>query len=157
MITLGDILKPRHVALAMAAADVPSALDQLARRLQGDARITNWPGFYEALKRGADAGLTVLSCGAALCHARTEGVAEIVMSAGRLVEEIAEPARPDRPGIAFKILFVIGLPPTMASEYLRMVGALARALKDASAAEQIGRASTADEFVEILSQRELTP
>lgn len=157
MITLGETLKPRHVALAMEAADVPSALDQLARMLRGDSRITNWQDFDEVLKRGAAAGLTVLSCGAALCHARTEGVADIAMSAGRLKETIAGPACAGGPGVAFKFLFVIGLPPTMASEYLRMVGALARTLKDANTVEQIGRATTAEEFVAILSQRELTP
>lgn len=157
MITLAETLKPRHVALSMEAADLTSALDQLARLLQGDSRITNWPDFHEVLKRGAGAGFTVLSCGAVLCHARTEGVSGIAMSAGRLAKDIAGPARWESPGAAFRFLFVIGLPPTMASEYLRMVGALARALKDADTVEQIGRVSTAEEFVAILSQREITP
>lgn len=153
MLTLGEILKPRHVALGLQGADAVSALDPLAGLLQQDARVLNWAGFHGGLRRGAAEGLTFLSCGAALCHARTDAVSGMTMAAGRFDAPVSHGGADPR---LVRFLFAIGLPPTMASEYLRVVGALARALQDESTVHALASAASEEEFVSILTQHELT-
>ena len=156
MVTISEILKPRHVDLELSAPDPVAAVAALAEVLHGDNRITNWAEFQGILCRGAAKGLTVLSCGAALCHARTEGVADMLMAAGRLATPILNQSASSPAGAPFRFLFIIGLPPAMAAEYLRVVGALARTLKAPATMEAIEAAETGEDLVEVLSRAELT-
>ena len=53
-----------------------------------------------------------------------------------------------------KLIFVIGTPKRMVTDYLSVVGGLARLLKDASTREQLISAPNVEEFCSTLTQAE---
>jgi mannitol/fructose-specific phosphotransferase system IIA component (Ntr-type) len=54
-----------------------------------------------------------------------------------------------------KLIFVIGTPKRMVTDYLSIVGGLARLLKDASTREQLIAAPNVEEFIAALTQAEV--
>lgn len=151
MITLPDALRPEHVVLDLAATTPAAAIKTMSLPLRNDPRVIDWPGFVEALSqqpacRTADAGV-----GLYFAHARTTAVSDIVISAARLSPELpcAEIGSPVR------YVFCIGVPQTMAADYLRLVGALMRIFKDPETEEALHTAATRQAFVEILGRLEI--
>ncbi|MEO6054083.1 MAG: PTS sugar transporter subunit IIA [Chthoniobacterales bacterium] len=150
MINIGEALLPQSVNLALVASDKASAVHEVAIRLRGDSRVTNWDLFEKAvLERDAPA---MLSCGYGICiaHGRTPGVCSIVMALGRSDEgivfpEVAEPVR---------LVFVAGIPAALSSEYLRIVGAIVRICRDPALLQKILTVKDADKFVSLLGSEE---
>jgi mannitol/fructose-specific phosphotransferase system IIA component (Ntr-type) len=68
----------------------------------------------------------------------------MVMSVGRALE-----------GEQALYIFVIGVPVALASDYLRIIGALARIFKDPQSERELRTAKTSEEFVELLVEREM--
>jgi mannitol/fructose-specific phosphotransferase system IIA component (Ntr-type) len=58
-------------------------------------------------------------------------------------------------GQTVKLIFVIGTPKRMVTDYLSVVGGLARLLKESSTRDQLLAATTTDEFIAALTQAEL--
>ena len=85
--------------------------------------------------------------GVAFPHARTDLVDEIVIGVGR-----------SRAGIPFgenqqraHLIFVIGVPERLLSDYLICVGTLARLVKDQAIRSRVLNAETPREFIEALT------
>jgi mannitol/fructose-specific phosphotransferase system IIA component (Ntr-type) len=147
VLILPDILKPRHVDLALATNDPAQGFDALARRLEDDVSVTSREAFHAAIKRcGKPIGTQSL-----LSHIRTDHVSTMLMAAGRM------PLDNSAPGIApvgavqeVHFLFLIAVPMTLAADYLRMVGALARSLRNPQIVRQLRETASAQDFVRIL-------
>ena len=89
---------------------------------------------------------SVVEHGVAFPHARTDLVDEIVTGVGR-----------SRAGIPFgenqqraHLIFVIGVPERLLSDYLICVGTLARLVKDETVRSRLLNAQTPREFIEAL-------
>jgi mannitol/fructose-specific phosphotransferase system IIA component (Ntr-type) len=147
VLTLADILKPRHVDLALATDDPEQGMDALARRLEGDAGMGNWEAFHAELKlTGKPIGVQSL-----LSHLRTDHVSAMLMAAGRLPLTESGPdglAADSAQNVHF--LFLIAVPMTLASEYLQIVGALARSLRNPDIVAALRETASPEEFVRIL-------
>src|SRR5215210_669109 len=148
LITIGDILRPRHIDLALTAASPEEAIFSVASLLKENEHVTDWNAFY----RGLTSRNPCIAGGGEfeLCipHARTSAVDAMVMSVGR-----------SDMGIAFanttaKIhyIFVIGVPGTLAADYLRIIGALARIFKNSQAERALREAVDPEEFLATLTQ-----
>ncbi len=137
MLSLSDILKPRSVDLALGTAEVEAGIEKLAHLLAEDPGMLNWTAFHHELKHAG----TPVGDGSILAHLRTDHVSTMMMAAGRL---------PPIPGDGPGFLFLIVVPKTLASEYLRMVGALARSLRNPVLLENLRDTASKEEFVEIL-------
>jgi mannitol/fructose-specific phosphotransferase system IIA component (Ntr-type) len=147
MLTLADILKPRHVDLALGTKDLEQGIESLARRLEGDAGMLNWTAFRAALKQGAKP----IGAHSFLSHIRTDHVSTMLMAAGRLSEERPGSGTPANNSVEnVHFLFLIAVPMTLASEYLRMVGALARSLRNPAIVAQLRETGSVEDFVRIL-------
>ncbi len=90
---------------------------------------------------------SVVENGVAFPHARTDLVDEIVIGVGR-----------SRAGIPFgenqqraHLIFVIGVPERLLSDYLVCVGTLARLVKDETIRSRLLNAETPREFIEALT------
>ena len=89
--------------------------------------------------------------GVAFPHARTDLVDEIVIGVGR-----------SRAGISFgenqqraHLIFVIGVPERLLSDYLVCVGTLARMVKDETIRSRLLNAETSREFIDALTTETL--
>jgi mannitol/fructose-specific phosphotransferase system IIA component (Ntr-type) len=147
VLNLADILKPPHVDLSLGTDDPAQGIEHLARLLQGDPGIVHWEAFHAALQRGG----SPVGTHALLSHVRTDQVSTMLMAAGRTPELKSIPTTSiDGSAQAVNFLFVIAVPMTLAADYLRIVGALARSLRNPAIIAALRATRSAAEFVHIL-------
>jgi mannitol/fructose-specific phosphotransferase system IIA component (Ntr-type) len=151
MITLTEALAREGVALDVRATSPQEALRDVAALLRNDPRVVNWDEVYSALCKtvrcvaDTDAGF-----GICIPHARTDAATAMVMSAGRFDRDVLFPDNPQ----PIRYMFCIAVPVALASDYLRIVGLLARLLRDPENEGRLLRAPTVAEFVATLAQLE---
>ena len=151
MITIHDTLMAEDVLLNLDAATPEEAVARTSALLRDDERVIDWGKFNEELLLHPPCRVDAdVDFGICIPHARTRAVAEMVMSASRLRSNLLFPdcSKPVR------YLFCIGVPKALASDYLRIAGALMRIFKDTSSEQELYSAGTATEFVEVLSRLE---
>lgn len=151
MITIGSTLRPATVTLELKATTPASALHEVAAMVRDDERVKDWEALIEDL--GDTVGCVVDEAGSAIClpHARTDAVKAMVMCAGRSPEGIVYPGTEK----LVRYLFVIAVPKAMAPEYLRIVGALMRILRQDAVERALRNCGTPAEFQEILKNSEM--
>lgn len=139
---LADLLDEHHVALNLRAETRDEALREIVATMQ----LTNAGAFLaEVVAREAE-HTTFMGRGVAFPHTRTELVKQIVLGIGRSGEGVAFTENGERA----HLIFVIGVPQRMVTDYLVCVGALARLVNDENTREALMNAPTAAEFVELL-------
>lgn len=151
MITIADALADDGIALHLQPRTHAEAVQQIATLLHRDTRVIRWEPLRLALTKGitclVDAGAEFGVC---IPHARTDAVIALVMSIGRFEPPVVFPDCPQ----PIRYVFCIGVPVALASDYLRIVGLLTRMLRNPATETQLRRASTATEFVALLSRLE---
>ncbi|MDD5348641.1 MAG: PTS sugar transporter subunit IIA [Chthoniobacteraceae bacterium] len=150
MITIGDILSPKHILLGLEAGTHAQAIAKVAELLESDSHVVDW----ERLETGLLAGSSCMSgdSGSGLCiaHVRTDAVNGMIMAAGRSAEGI-----PTADGTRVRLVFVIGVPVALASDYLRIIGALARIFRTGNGEAELLAAQSADAFLQTLRTLEM--
>lgn len=145
MISLGNTLKVQDILLQLKSEDVPGGLIEIAGLLRNDRRVSDWPAFLSALEAKAQCGDT--KCGICIPHARTDAVQTLVMACGRSNKGLKMPGIEER----IHYIFVVGVPHALVAEYLRVIGALARLVRDKATETKLRNATTAEEFHGILA------
>jgi len=140
---LSSLLDPTRISLHVASAKRTAALNEVARLLEGHPGVTSFQGFYNELLARERLDTTCLGNEIALPHARTEHVTEIVVAVGR-----------SDTGVHFengnqnvRLMFVLGTPKSNPGDYLQIVSALCKILKEASNREALLQAATPAEFI----------
>lgn len=140
---LSSLLDPTRITLHVTSAKRTAALNEVARLLDGHAGVTSFQGFYNELLARERLDTTCLGNEIALPHARTEHVTEIVVAVGR-----------SNAGVHFengnqnvRLMFVLGTPKSNPGDYLQVVSALCKILKEASNREALLQASTPADFI----------
>ena len=145
-LVLADLLNEKHVDLDLRTREMEPALRQLVALLAKDERIRDADQFLEQVLAREQLSATMVEDHIAFPHARTDLVDKIVLAMGR-----------SRSGVSFgpngeraRLIFLIGVPQRLISEYLVCVGALARLVKDSDTRQRLMMAQTASEFVDAL-------
>lgn len=147
---IADILRPDAVVLSLRAKTHTKAIEEVARVLKHDERVLDWKPLLKGFEQ-ADPCLPVTAeFGICLPHARTEHVSSMVMSVGRSLAGIPFPGC--TPPIRY--LFCIGIQHSLAADYLRIIGLLARIIKVPESEECLRHAATGQEFIEHLARLE---
>ncbi len=145
-----SLLDPSRVALSLKSSKRTAALNEVARLLEGHADVANFSGFYDELLARDRLDTTCLGNGVALPHARTEHVKKIVMAVGR--SDTGVPF--DSNGEIVRLFFVLGTPKTKPGDYLAVVSALCKILKDPADRATFLNASTPDAFIAAIAAAE---
>jgi len=152
---LSSLLDLSRIRLQVQGGKRTVALNEVARLLDGHADVTNFQGFYNELLARERLDTTCLGNEIALPHARTEHVRKIVMAVGR-----------SDTGVHFensnqnvRLLFVLGTPKSNPGDYLQVVSALCKILKDPANREALLTAATPEQFKQavIAAEEKLTP
>ena len=150
MIPISEILTPSHVNLALAAGNQAEGVHEVLSSLNGDPRILDWEALRQAItERNAPA----ISCGPygiCIAHGRTNSVQSLVMAAGRSEEGLTSPHVKE----PVRLVFVAGIPAAFHSEYLRVVGAIARLCHDKDLLKKLLSVRDPEKFVGLLSSAE---
>ena len=153
-IALADLLSEQRVILRLRSRKPANAIREIVDVLAADIsgrKIDNTEAFLEQVLAREQTHPSAVENGVAFPHARTDLVDEIVIGVGR-----------SRAGISFgenqqraHLIFVIGVPERLISDYLVCVGSLARLLKDETIRSRLLNAETPHEFIEALTTETL--
>ncbi len=147
---LTALLDPSRILLHVQAAKRTVAIHEVARLLEGHPEVGNFQGFYQELLARERLDTTCLGNEVALPHARTEHVSSIVLAVGRSDAGILF----ENSNQTVRLLFVLGTPKSNPGDYLQVVSALCRLLKEASTREALLRAATPEEFIGVVQRFE---
>ena len=121
-----SLLDPSRISLHVQGTKRTAALNEVARLLDGHPDIASFGGFYDELLARDRLDTTCLGNAIALPHARTEHVKQIVLAVGRSDAGIPF----DATGEIVKLFFVLGTPKSKPGDYLAVVSALCKLLRD---------------------------
>jgi mannitol/fructose-specific phosphotransferase system IIA component (Ntr-type) len=145
-IALTDLLDEREVILRLRSRKPANAIREIVQLLAETARITNPDAFLEQVLVREERHPSVVENGVAFPHVRTDLVDEIVVGVGRSRAGIPLGENHQRA----HLIFVIGVPERLLSDYLICVGTLARLVKDDAKRSRLLNAETPREFVDAL-------
>ena len=147
---ISSLLKPDQIKLELDQGKRCNAINEVAQLLQHNPNVTNFAGFYEELLARERIESTCLGNEIAFPHARTDSLKGMVLAVGRSTGGVWF----ENSSQNVKLIFVIGTPKRMVTDYLSVVGGLARLLKDANTREKLISAPTVEEFIATLTQAE---
>src|SRR4029453_15747907 len=149
-IALADLLTEQQVILRLRSRKSANAIREIVDVLASDIggrKIAKPEAFLEQVFAREQTHASLVEDGVTFPHARTDLVDEIVIGVGR-----------SRAGIPFcetqqraHLIFVIGVPERLLSDYLVCVGTLARLVKDKTIRSRLLNAETPREFIEALT------
>jgi fructose PTS system EIIBC or EIIC component len=149
-IALADLLMEQQVILRLRSRKPANAIREIVDVLASDIsgrKIAEPEAFLKEVLAREQTHPSVVENGVAFPHARTDLVDEIVIGVGRC-----------RAGIPFgenqqraNLIFVIGVPDRLLSDYLVCVGTLARLVKDETIRSTLLNAETPRAFAEALT------
>lgn len=147
---LSSLLAPERIVLNLQSTKRTQALHEVAALLEKNPDIANFQGFYNELLARERLDTTCLGNEIALPHARTEHVKKIVIAVGR-----------SQPGVHFencnqtvRLMFVLGTPKSNPTDYLILVGALCRLIKEPAHREALLAAPTPETFIATVRELE---
>jgi mannitol/fructose-specific phosphotransferase system IIA component (Ntr-type) len=149
-IALADLLHEQQAILRLSSRKPANAIREIVDVIASDIsgrKIAEPEAFLEQVLAREQTHPSAVENGVAFPHARTDLVDEIVIGVGR-----------SRAGIPFSenqqranLIFVIGVPERLLSDYLVCVGTLARLVKDETIRSRLLNAETPREFIEGLT------
>lgn len=145
-IALADLVHPSQIVLKLQASTQADAMVELAGVLEANRRITNVNQFLKELRSREAINSTYAADGVAFPHARTKLVDEIVLAVGRSETGIAWSGK----GEIAHLIFLIAVPERLISDYLVVVGAIARITKDRPLRTLLLHAESTKDFVATL-------
>ncbi|MBE2212740.1 MAG: PTS sugar transporter subunit IIA [Opitutaceae bacterium] len=147
---ISQLLDPSRIVLDVQATKRTNAINEVARRLEGIPQLTNFGAFYTELLARERLDTTCIGNEIALPHARTDHTTEIVMAVGRSSGGVLF----ENSNQTVRLMFVLATPKGRAQDYLLVVGALCRLLKDPVLRAALLEAQTPEAFIDVIAQAE---
>ena len=147
---ISSLLMPEQIKMELTQVKRCNAINEVAQLLQANPNVTNFAGFYEELLARERIESTCLGNEIAFPHARTDCLKGMVLAVGRSPQGVWF----ENSSQTVKLIFVIGTPKRMVTDYLSVVGGLARLLKDQGTREKLISSPNVQEFITTLTQAE---
>ena len=142
-IALADLLDEKQIALELRARTQFEAFDEIVQLLSANGKIDNPRQFLEELRGREKTNSTFAGDGVAFPHARTEVVDQFVLGIGRSAAGIPWTAK----GEQAHLIFLLAVPKRLISDYLVVVGTIARTTKDDALRNSLLHAETVGDFI----------
>ncbi len=141
-----EVLHEKQVFLQLEAASKTAAVSALLAALADDERVSSPQELTDAVIGRDAAALEENGIGICIAHGRTNAVRSLVMAAGKLLTPIVIPEI----SCPLSLIFVAGIPSAFSSDYLRLVGAIARICSSPSQMERLLATREPSEFIAFL-------
>jgi mannitol/fructose-specific phosphotransferase system IIA component (Ntr-type) len=145
-IALADLIDPKQIALNLRGTTQEKAMREIVDLLVAADKIDNPDKFLEQLRAREMTHSTYAADGVAFPHARTKLVDQIFLGIGRSEAGIPWTGK----GELAHLIFLIAVPERLISDYLVVVGAIARATRDRPLRTLMFHAENVDEFITTL-------
>jgi CBS domain-containing protein len=150
-VTLADLLDRRRVVVPLEARTVREATTRLARALSRSGAIGDEARLTEILKNEWPEDVVMVGGRAFLPHFRTDAATALAVAIGVTGQPICRANDPNR---CARVVVLIVAPARDASEYLRAMSAVARALASDEVLEGLHAARTADDVLALAGLRD---
>ena len=147
--SLADLLSEKQITLDLRDQTHAGALREVVDLFADNPCVHDLNGFHEALLSREKVNSTVVGNGIAFPHARTDCVDKIVLAVGRSTQGV----KFDNSAEPVHLIFVIGTPKALISDYLICVGSLARCVKNKTICDKLMQAKTPAEFIDVLKNQ----
>jgi nitrogen PTS system EIIA component len=145
-IALADLIDSKQIALNLRARTQLEAIGEIVQMLTGAGKIEHADQFFDELRARERKNSTYAADGVAFPHARTKLVDQIILGVGR--SEAGIPWT-DKDEVAH-LIFLLAVPDRLISDYLVVIGAIARTTRDAALRTLLFHAESVDEFIDTL-------
>ena len=145
--TSGGLLVPRLRGL-----DAASVIQELSQVLQREKRIPDLLPFYHAALNREFMVSTNMEAGMAFPHARLPALKEVAFAFGRSDQPLGWGSKASG---AVRLVFLLAVPATDATQYLLLISGLARLAKDGRLVAELHAARNASQVLAVLRQVEL--
>jgi len=148
---ISELIRKEYISLNLTVSSKEDAIHQIAQLAKGHPHLGDFSVFYKAIYERESSGSTSIGYGVAIPHARTDQVKEMLLVIGRLSPGIKFENNDELP---VQLIFLIGTPKKMVTEYLRLIGKLASHLKDPALRQKLLDATNPDEIIQAFVERE---
>ena len=145
--TLADFTGPGLIIPHLRSEEAASAIKELSRALQTENRVPDVLPFYQAALNREFMASTDMEAGMAFPHARVPGLKEVSFALGRSDEPMRWGTNGGR---QVRLVFLIAVPATDATQYLLLISSLARLAKDGGLVARLQKAQDAAQMLEVL-------
>ena len=147
-IALADLIDPKQIALNLHAQTQSDAMSEITDLLVANGKIDNAERFLNKLQEREHTNSTYAGDGVAFPHARTKLTEKIVVGVGRSEAGISWTGK----GEIAHLIFLIAVPERLVSDYLVVVGAIARITRDRPLRTLLLHAEDVYDFIATLLQ-----
>ncbi len=148
---LASFLKPEAINLDLQSGKKTAALREVAEMLARNKSVANFDAFLREILERERISNTSLGHDVAIPHARTEQCTEILIAVGRSLSGVDFESKDNGP---VRLIFLIGTPKPMVTEYLRVVGNLARILRRDDVRQKLIEAPDTAAFIQAIAEAE---
>ncbi|MEI6082910.1 MAG: PTS sugar transporter subunit IIA [Verrucomicrobiota bacterium] len=148
---VAGLLRADRINLNIQSRQKTAALREVAEQLGRTGCVVNFDSFFQEILERERVSNTALGHDVAIPHARTEQCREILIAVGRNTNGIDFEATDGQP---VRLIFMIGTPKQMVTDYLRVVGNLARLLRQDALRQSLLDAPDATTFIKLIDQAE---
>ena len=145
-IDLADLIDPGQITFQLRVRTQSEAMREIVDLLAKNGKIRDPEKFLDELQARERTNSTYAADGVAFPHARTKLVEQIVVGIGRSEAGIPWTSK----GEIAQLIFLIAVPERLISDYLVVVGAIARITKDPPLRTLLLHAETVEEFIATL-------
>jgi fructose-specific phosphotransferase system IIA component len=146
-----SLLSPETIRLDLQSREKVPALREVAELLAQSKCIGDFEAFFNEILHRERVSNTALGHDVAIPHARTDQCSEILIAVGRNREGIDFEAKDGQP---VRLIFLIGTPKQMVTDYLRVVGTLARLLRQDDLRQRLLDAPDPATFIKLIEAAE---
>src|SRR5262249_15670861 len=145
-IALAELIDPAQISLNLHARTQVDAFREIIDRLVAAGKIKEAGEFLTQVQAREQSHSTYAADGVAFPHARTKLVDKIVVGIGRNQAGIPWTGK----GEVAQLIFLLAVPKKLISDYLVIVGAIVRIIKDRPLRTVLLHAENVDEFISTL-------
>ena len=147
--TLADFTSLGLIVPCLRGRDVAGVIQELSQAMQREKRVPDLLPFYHAALNREFLVNTDMEAGMAFPHARVPGLKEVCFALGRGDGPLGWSAKATRP---VRMVFLIAVPATDATQYLQLNSGLARLAEDTRLVEKLHAAPDAARMLEVLQR-----
>ena len=150
MTTISDLITPALVTTDLVATTAADAIDELARLLEADGRVTDREAYVATVvAREAETGGTGMESGIAIPHGKSAAVASPALAFGRSASGLDFGAEDGTPS---DLIFLIAAPEGADDLHIRVLSRIARKLIHESFRTSLREADSSQAVVDIIEQ-----
>lgn len=147
--TLADFTSPGLIVPHLRGKEAASAIKELSHVLHLENRLPDLLPFYQAALNREFMVSTEMESGIAFPHARVPGVKRVTFALGRSDEPLSWGSGSVR---SVRLVFLMAVPSTDATEYLLLISGLARLSRDSALITRLQSARDTFEILAVLQQ-----